>query len=460
MVVWSRSAGYFLASTSFAVSIKYSACHFIFNWLSVFNLKVGIIAALLMTFSVYQLQFAHEIRDYTFFSLWTILSMYCFLILLFVPISKQKSKGTLLIISWTIVNIILAYTNFFGLMVWFIQLVSFILFWKKSPNFDSIYNFKSQENHFLRQFHLKFLIGLGFTILGYLPYCVVFFSRAKDSAVKGTWIQAPTSLEPLYLILVNFSNQPVPTVIGIFILITTLVVIFVKKTNITYSYPEISKIFSLWFLIPWLGMYLLSFKVPMYLDRYLIHGNPAFYLLLAVSSDFLFQIWRNKTVPKEAESKIKLFLPYLPSIVLVLSYVFSFDLYKPNGYAYQKMVKIVNLPFSPKEGSQFENRKCLITSPSYTINGYLVARDLRKVIELKTSNEDLMNENIYAINVIEELHKPKIIQYDTIYWYQNPNTSTEIIKSFDSIYQSTFERQSEINVSPKITMILYVRRRN
>ena len=44
-----------------------------------------------------------------------------------------------------------------------------------------------------------------------------------------------------------------------------------------------------WFLLPVLGLYLITLRVPLFVDRYLIWTGPAFYLLLARG---LVQLWR------------------------------------------------------------------------------------------------------------------------------------------------------------------------
>jgi len=47
-----------------------------------------------------------------------------------------------------------------------------------------------------------------------------------------------------------------------------------------------------WFLLPILGLYLVTLRVPMFVDRYLIWIGPAFYLLLARGFD---QLWRQSS---------------------------------------------------------------------------------------------------------------------------------------------------------------------
>lgn len=219
-----------------------------------FNLKTGIIAALLFTFSSYSIYFAHETRVYSLFGLLTAVSMYGFLSLM----KNPKSK----ISFWTfiIANALLIYSHFFGFFVFAIQGICILL---------------------IKEFRFHWKKGfIGFLITGglYLPYLPTFINRFLASK-DGTWVPEPT-LKSLYYVLKDFSNVPVSTVLFLLIIgAGTFYSLFKNKATIS---PYAKSIF-IWFLFPYLTMFLVSFKLPMFIDRYLTHVSIGFFLLIAVA---------------------------------------------------------------------------------------------------------------------------------------------------------------------------------
>jgi uncharacterized membrane protein len=153
-----------------------------------FSLRTGIIASLIFTFSNYQMQFAHEARVYSLFCLLTVLSMFFFL-----KLSRNPgNKG--LITGYWITLILLAYSHFFGWIVIFIQILAGLVIRKYRPVMMR-----------------PVLAGTLVTILFYLPYIYIFFSRFTTTVSHGTWVPAPV-FSDLYTMAWRFSNAPVTTV--------------------------------------------------------------------------------------------------------------------------------------------------------------------------------------------------------------------------------------------------------
>jgi len=226
-----------------------------------FNFEVGISAALLFTFSNFNTYITQEARVYSLFVFLTLCSVYLFLVLL-----KKKKNSLIVILS--LVNILLIYSHFFGFWVLVIEYI-FIL---AIPD--------------LRRRLLKpFLLMALFLLIAYLPYLMIFIKRFIESS-GGTWLEGPT-LSSFYNLLWKFCNQPVPSVIVISILLTGLFTFlflyFQKKEMIDRS----TLFLVYWFLIPTLSVFLISFFLPLFYEKYLVFISPSIYLLVACSVCYL-----------------------------------------------------------------------------------------------------------------------------------------------------------------------------
>jgi uncharacterized membrane protein len=219
-----------------------------------FSAESGIIASLVFTFSNYHLAFSHEARVYPLFALLTCLSMYFFLSLIQDP--QRKTPFYLLLL----VNVLLIYSHFFGFFVIGIQLLSCLIF----PD--------------TRKAGKACLQALVVTLLFYWPYFPVFFSRFFASS-GGTWVPPPV-ISDLYTMIWRFSNVPVVTVFFLVLLTAAFVKYLIVRENPSEHPSPYQKVLLVWFFVPYLAIFLLSYKLPMFLDRYLVFTSIAFYLLV------------------------------------------------------------------------------------------------------------------------------------------------------------------------------------
>lgn len=249
-----------------------------------FNTRVALLASLLFTFSTMQIWYAHDCRVYSLFLLLTLISFYLFFTLL-----KESSLSLKWSLTLLVVQALLIYAHYFGLFVWLLQGIIVLAF------------------HFRNKKRLLRFTGimLGASLL-YLPQVLSLYERFSDSAGKGTWLKPPSGLESLYNMIWSFSNAPVIAVLCIALLLAALLkfLVFAKQQEVNRPVVYL----CIWFVFPFLAMFLLSYKIPMFLDRYLIYITPAFYLLLALSLSFL--------LPGK-----KAF--YTGSIILIAGFVFS-----------------------------------------------------------------------------------------------------------------------------------------
>jgi uncharacterized membrane protein len=241
-----------------------------------FNLRVGILAALIYTFSIYHILFAHEARVYGLFTLLTTVSMYCF----FEVIRGERTRIFLILLALS--NILLAYSHFLGFFIPAIQLMSCILF--KELRKDKL---------------LPICGAILILILAYIPYLNILISRLHISAAHGTWLR-PVGIEETYNVLWSFSNQPLLAVLFLCILLAGFYTLIIRREAI----PVYTKIIALWFLLPFVLMFLIScryfsFNIPVFQGRYLTFTSIGFYLLVAVLLDHIsgLRIYRLIVLP-------------------------------------------------------------------------------------------------------------------------------------------------------------------
>ena len=229
-----------------------------------FSVRAGLIASLIFTFSNYQLIFAHEARSYSLFALLTSISI--FLFFAFIYLRNQKKYIYLLIL----VNTLLIYTHFFGFFVLFIELCSCLII-------------KEHRKQLLKRYVLILIA----TFILFLPYFSIFISRFRIASLKGTWL-APPVISDLYNMVWRFSNVPVIAVFFLSILLLALLKYLWKGGRSEFTSSNVKILFT-WFFLPYLLMFFVSFKIPMFLDRYVIFISPGFYLLVAISISYLMK---------------------------------------------------------------------------------------------------------------------------------------------------------------------------
>lgn len=245
--------------------------------------RTAILATLLFTFTNYHYGFAHEVRAYALFTLLTVISFW-----LLVRAKDLPANGLRAMFGLSALNTLLVYTHFFGWLVVGLELLTV---------------FALPELLHLRR---NFLLGMGVTGLYFAPYLRLFLHRMGHSVEQGTWLEPPVA-EELYNMLWRWSNQPVLVVLFLVVLLAA----GFKDRLRSFA----SRVALLWAGVPLIGMFLLSFMVPMFLDRYLVFAAPGFALAVGVAVDRL--------VPKE-------WIGHLLAGIPVLGMVLTFTPWEPS----------------------------------------------------------------------------------------------------------------------------------
>lgn len=338
-----------------------------------FNTRVALLASLLFTFSTMQIWYAHDCRVYSLFLLLTLSSFYLFFTLL--REGRLSGKQSL---TWLVIQVLLIYAHYFGLFVWLLQGIILLTF-----------HFRNRELLF------RFAgIMLGASLL-YLPQMLSLYERFSNSAGNGTWLKPPSGPESLYNMIWSFSNAPVIAVLCIALLLAAMLKFLTLAKRQELSRPVAS--LCIWFVLPFLSMFLLSYRIPMFLDRYLIYITPAFYLLLALSLSFL--------LPGK-----KAFCT--GSIILIAGFVFSASFNPTKKRAVRETVDFV---ISRKDPGTL----VLICPPEFmTTFAYYYRRDYFQQVESGSEYERLTHlleeDHVFFINAMSPGLLQKASQYKRV----------------------------------------------
>lgn len=345
------------------------------------NLKAGIFAALIFTGSNFHLFFAHEARVYAWFGLLTVISMYLFLSLI------EDKKSIYRWIALILVNTTLMYSHYFGIFLIAIQGISIIAF-----------------SEIRKNLFLPYLLSGIATLILFLPNIFILVTRFQVSASNGTWIEKPNGIESLYNMLWNFSNQPLTTVVCIGLLIAALI-----KKIINWKHSKtstVSKVMLIWFLFPFLALFAISYKIPMFLDRYLIFVSFGYYFSVVVAVQYLFR-----------RERINILFYSLLSILFLITL-------KPN-LDNKRHVKEAIAHIKTLED---DNTSILICGHDFILNfcyyyDYNLFQRYNDNNVYQTMTEELNNRSIYPLYKMDATLplKDKVIFFDAAADFSNPN---------------------------------------
>ena len=221
-----------------------------------FNTSVGLISAFILSISPIHIWYSQEARGYSLSTLLVMLIVYSFIMAL-------KKKAVFFWISFVLSSALALFTNYFSL---FIIILVGILF-------------------FLRSYRLSlkhYLLSLCFILIFFLPLLPSIFQKIpRIKHVFSFWIPKPH----LNSIVITFKNlnlgfNATPQIYSlsfiIFSLFFILGILFWWKEKRQELISLISFIF-----IPIIITFLISKKMPIYLDRQIMLFSPFYYIIIA-----------------------------------------------------------------------------------------------------------------------------------------------------------------------------------
>lgn len=322
-----------------------------------FNIQTGIFASLIFTFSTLHIYYSHEARTYSLFSLLATFSLFFYLEILKNPVNKKNYY--FLFLS----NLILIYSHYFGFFIVFTEALCFLFL----PN----------KKNAWKNFLMVFLLLGGF----YLPHFFVAFQRFILTKNSGTWVAAPAITE-YYGNLNRFLNikycmMLLITVLAIACVLLLREKIFSGKLKELFSNLFVKNIL-LWFFIPYTLMFLISFKLPMFIDRYILYTSIPFYIFIALIFNFLI-----------IEKK----LYYVLCSLLILSLMITVKLNPDNNRRLKDATDAVR-------NLKKENTIILI-APYYADLSFMYHYDINLFRDYKNMYKHMEKEKIFAISTAD-----------------------------------------------------------
>lgn len=318
-----------------------------------FNLKTAIFASVIYTLSWFHMYYSHEARVYPIFILLATSSLYYFLNFTEEPSKKKWWLG--IIIS----NVLIIYAHYFGVLIVLCEFIS-LLFIKNN-----------------RKLFLRFFVLFGIILLLYLPNLFTLVERFNTTVSKRNWVPAP-HISEFYGNINRFLNSRYATASLIIFLVIFIIWIIVKK-QFSSKLKEFSnntslKIILIWFVISYVGMFCISFKIPMFLDRYIAYSTIFLYVLIAILFGFL------------CENKI---ISYLSMLILSVIMLINFSLYPSNNRNVQELThSIKSLKLKNPETP-------VIISPDYANLEFTYYYNINYFKDYSTINGKLNSEKIF-----------------------------------------------------------------
>lgn len=251
-----------------------------------FNTRAGIMAALILSVSLFHIQFSQEARAYTMMAFFSIMSFYFFIRL---TERRHISYGVLYLLS----SVLMVYAHYYGIFVLaaqnFFCLTLFVI--KRRAGAISI---------------TKWIILQLALLASFIPG-LMHMMKIRATVQKSFWIEEPT-IDILGQYLVRYSGS-----IYLLIIFTVFLLIALIGIRRISSIPGLKTLFEapqdenagpgistgyrvylllLWFLFPIVIPYVISVvSNPMYVARYAISATIAFYLLATYGISGLKSRW-------------------------------------------------------------------------------------------------------------------------------------------------------------------------
>ncbi len=240
-----------------------------------FNKEAGLVAALLLALSAFNVQYSQETRMYILMVLLALVSMYFFLRLL-------EQDTPFVTISYVLSTVLLLYTHVYALLILVIQNIYLVTLFSLSNK---------------RTLRISRWIALeAVVILLFMPWITALISRAIN-VEKGFWIQPPT-LDTVVQTFTVYAGTA--TLLALFVALSVLSLFTYKKMqgtmdwkapfNALTSYAwkiRLHNVASVYLLVVWvlalnvIPFVISRFSTPIYLDKYTIAASVALYLLVA-----------------------------------------------------------------------------------------------------------------------------------------------------------------------------------
>lgn len=345
-----------------------------------YNIGTGLLMSGLFIISSYHFFFGLETRAYSLFSMGTALSLYHYL-------SIIKSSGNIKNIIFLIVaNLIMIYSHYLG---WFVIFMQFML---------SFFHLKDRKI-------FKSIVGaIICSAILFLPASVIFIKQFLKSS-QGTWPQPPTNDQYLFQIYCFLNARFVAfLILGLII----LGLILRQKKKLTLDLL----LLFLWWFVPYTIMFMISSKIPMFLDRYILYNSIGLYVFIGAIIHMLY----------------KPLFAYIAGALILISMFFTLKI-NPQDYCKETQNAVNHI----KE-KEDDNSICLIY-PYWGDLGFMYYYDRDIFRDVQNYESRLVENNIFHIWSLNEVKENiEIFKTKHIFYYMDGSTDTHIQKYLDSTH--------------------------
>ncbi len=266
------------------------------------NTLAGLIAAVLVTVSPYQVWYSQDAKMYPLALLLTMASVYLFLSAL-----ENNRK------SWWVAYVVLTTLSFYihlmSVLIVAVEVGYFWLaFWRPQRRLEKAAVAPDAPKLTVIQgvrqaYRSRAVIALSLLTLPYLPIAVWQTRALWDGGIGNTWFQPVSLFSMLDTLGRRFGVNRIPdatwetvgAIVYATLVIVGLVVVWrlLRQSRKTPPAPEIADpakaqpnpksawLLTLYLLLPILAFYLLTLRIPSFAERYLLIASPAYYILAA-----------------------------------------------------------------------------------------------------------------------------------------------------------------------------------
>lgn len=229
-----------------------------------FNIWSGIATSGMFILSTYHFYFGADTRTYSMLSMATAAALYYLFSIIKNP--GNRKYWFALIIS----NLMLVYGHYFGWLVVFMEFIV-VLFHLKN-----------------REVLKKTGIAVLATAILYIPMFIVMINQFYISK-ESTWVTPPSGYEYLHQ-LQSFLNARKALRLIVYLLGTGIIIGAIYRIS-REKMKDLAVLF-LWWLLPYSFMFFVSYKIPMFTDRYVLFNSVGFYLFIGSAITILYHKFR------------------------------------------------------------------------------------------------------------------------------------------------------------------------
>jgi mannosyltransferase len=243
-------------------------------WLArlLYDRRVALIAAALLTFNAYSVRYAQEARSYALFLLLAALSSGFLIALVREPVRRNR-------VGYVLVSVLAVYAHFYALLLLAAHWLALRWMGRGFATDHRRQEYGGQLSAQLR----RAWIAIGLAVLPLLVFV------AKTGAGPIRWIQRPGIADVLRFCIYVTDGMP-----GIYLAACLVALVPLKQDILTRSRNwETWRVHFLfiWLLFPVVVTVLLSFARPVFLARYMIFCLPALVILVAAGLSTVQPAW-------------------------------------------------------------------------------------------------------------------------------------------------------------------------